>query len=135
MKEMKKWKFDRVLSLSILLIMSLCLFVSCDEDNEPGIVYYTAGFESYNESSTSSSFLSEMIEIESIYREEMNISGTPFQKTGTVSQCDEELIKACQRAEERIKARSWNATFVFYVYNATTGNEIYRFQYPVANFI
>lgn len=139
MKTNRTWHQCRTL-LQLTLVALLCIgFTGCsDDDDEQNIVVYSAGFDSFSSSSTSSdgsTSLDEMARIEAAYFEELGITSTPFQLTGNTSECDTKVKAACGRAEMRVKAMSLKSHFVYIVVNGNTGETVYRYEYPEPNFI
>lgn len=105
-----------------VVLCSGIVMTSCEEDETTTKIIYTAIFTKFEESSSSTtgSPLTEMSEIQAIFYSELGITGTPFEKEGTVEKCDAEIRKACGRAVERLNQKTWHSKWIFEVYNANT---------------
>ena len=129
-------KFMTFFATIAIVLCSGIVMTSCEKDEPTTKVIYTAGFDKFEGSSSSTGDvpLSEMAEIEQIFFEELGITSTPFEKTGTVEKCDAEIREACGRAVERLSKKTWHSKWVYQVYNANTQKVVFSISNP-ENFI
>lgn len=119
-------KLKKFFSPQLLVVMALVMvgtFTSCSNDEQEIEVVYTYGFSEM--SSSSASFLLEMGEIENAFKSALNVSGSPFKMSGTVSLCDTKVKAACEKAYEKLLGKTWNGNYTFIVTNAITGTTVY----------
>ena len=108
MKKNFKW-MSAMLTMCILTITMT--IVSCSDDDEKTDVWYALGFTEINTSSPDA--LREMSEIEAAYKKALGITEVPFSKFGTIEECDQQVLNACQQAENALKDKKWKGTYVF----------------------
>lgn len=139
MKTMKTWLKCHTLLQLVLVALTCMVFTGCsDDDDEQNIIMYSAGFDSFSSSSTSSdgnTQLDEMNLIETMYLEELGVSSGSFQLEGNNAECDAKVKAACEKAEIRLKSMSLRSHFVYMVVNGKTGETVYKYEYPESNFI
>ena len=121
MKKKFKW-MSAMLTMCILAITMTV--VSCSDDDEKTNVWYALGFTEINTSSPDA--LREMGEIEAAYKKALGITESPFSKFGTVEECNQQVLNACQQAENALKEKSWKGTYVFEITNANSEQVIYQ---------
>lgn len=101
MKKKFKW-MSAMLTMCILAITMTV--VSCSDDDEKTNVWYALGFTEINTSSPDA--LREMGEIEAAYKKALGITESPFSKFGTVEECNQQVLNACQQAENALKEKA-----------------------------
>ena len=100
---MKK-KFKWVSAMLTMCILAITMtVVSCSDDDEKTNVWYALGFTEINTSSPDA--LREMGEIEAAYKKALGITESPFSKFGTVEECNQQVLNACQQAENALKEK------------------------------
>ncbi len=124
MKKNFKW-MSAMLTMCILTITMT--IVSCSDDDEKTDVWYALGFTEINTSSPDA--LREMSEIEAAYKKALGITEVPFSKFGTIEECDQQVLNACQQAENALKDKKWKGTYVFEITNANSEQVIYNKKY------
>ena len=119
-------KLKKVFFATTLLVMALAMvgtFTSCSDDEQETEVAYTYGFSRM--SSSSARIMLELGEIEDAFKSALNVSGSPFKMSGTVSSCDTKVKAACEKAYEKLLGKIWNGNYTFVVTNAITGTTVY----------
>lgn len=124
MKKNFKW-MSAMLTMCILTITMT--IVSCSDDDEKTDVWYALGFTEINTSSPDA--LREMSEIEAAYKKALGITEVPFSKFGTIEEYDQQVLNACQQAENALKDKKWKGTYVFEITNANSEQVIYNKKY------
>lgn len=124
MKKNFKW-MSAMLTMCILTITMT--IVSCSDDDEKTDVWYALGFTEINTSSPDA--FREMSEIEAAYKKVLGITEEPFSKFGTIEECDQQVLNACQQAENALKDQKRKGTYVFEITNANSEQVIYNKKY------
>lgn len=110
--------------MTSFVLCTILLFTSCsDEDKDAKATFtYSIGIDSMTTSD-----LSEMTALFSIYRNALGITGDEFTLTGTQSECDNKVKTACKDAEITIVSQSWNGSYSFSIMNKSTATVIYTY--------
>lgn len=109
---MKKELFTKFL-LALFVVLASVSFTSCgDDDDEPGQVIYTYGWE--GEISGGTHMITDMEIVEDAYTVALGVKASPFTLNGTKSECDAKIKAACEKVEQTIKDEvfDFNADFV-----------------------
>lgn len=110
-----------------LLLGAVVSFSSCDKDEDtPQINYYSMGFDSF--SSSSSTFLAELSEVEDAFQEQLGVDYSTFSLEGSSSECDAKVKAACALAEASLSETVFTSTFVYVVNNVTTDETVYTYS-------
>lgn len=109
---MKKELFTKLL-LALFVVLACVSLTACgDDDDEPGQVTYTYGWEG---AMTGGSLMTtDMGIIEDAYTTALGVKDSPFTLNGTKSECDAKIKTACDKVEQTLKDEVWdfNADFV-----------------------
>lgn len=123
---MKKSLLTKIL-LALLMVVAGAAFTACsDDDDEPGLVVYNYGFDEF--SSTDLAVLSEMQTIQNAFKAALGVSGSTFNMTGSVKDCDSKVIERCEKAARSLSDNEWSFSGTFNVTNQTTGKVIYTLK-------
>jgi hypothetical protein len=134
-------KLLKMMSLLLVMTMSFAVTSCGDDDDEETVNYYTAGFDAFNVSSSSSdlsgslsSSLSGLTLIENAFvnsfKTELGVSGTSFSIIGETSATDAKVKAACEKAEQALSGTDWGGSYYTYVVqNSLTGKTIYSHRF------
>lgn len=64
--------------------------------------------------------------IESAFKTALDVTDSPFSKTGTYEECDKSVREACEQACATLKDRTWGGSYTFQVMNVLTGEVIFE---------
>lgn len=123
-----------LLAMLALVCVSLVSFTACSDDDEPVAgVTYSWKFEEVVPSTPD--FMDDKNKIEATFSTALGASGsaTSVTKQGTSETCDQEVLKACQRAFDSLKDEVWQGRYVFVVTNTTTGTTICKATFDADN--
>ena len=123
-----------MLAMVALVCVSSVSFTACSENDEPvdGVTY---SWEFEEVLASTPDFMDDKNKIESAFKTALGASGsaTSVTKQGTSETCDQEVLKACQRAFDSLKDEVWQGRYVFVVTNATTGTNICKATFDADN--
>ena len=128
-RSIKEWRTWCVVRLLVAVALMGTVFTACSDDDEAVTVSYTAGVDSYN-STGGIDVLTTLALVDQTYKESLNISASPFTLTGTIEECDAQVVAACERAQAEVEAMGLtNFSFTYAVTNGNTGQEVYSYTY------
>lgn len=113
------------IALITLVIGAMFSLVSCEKLEDEKLVYYSMGFDSFQ--SSSSSFLTQMVQIENAFKEELGVTSSTFYLEGTSDECDAQVKEACQRAEESLQDEQFDLSATFVVTNTNNVTVVYTY--------
>ncbi|HJA83645.1 MAG TPA: hypothetical protein H9785_06735 [Candidatus Bacteroides intestinavium] len=128
-RSIEEWRTWCVVRLLVAVALMGTVFTACSDDDEAVTVTYTAGVDSYN-STGGMDVLTTLALVDQTYKEALNISASPFTLTGTIEECDAQVVAACERAQAEVEAMGLtNFSFTYVVKNQNTGQEVYSYTY------
>lgn len=117
-----------------MLIALMCVpfaLTSCEEEVVSGPNVYKMGITQVGFSANDLSFLSEMKTIEETYMNALGISSKNFQMEGKTDDCDNKIIEACKKAEEKLKEMKFKGSYDLYVTRISVNNETEIYSYKI----
>ena len=109
---MKKELFTKLM-LALFIMLASVSFTACgDDDEDPGQVIYTYGWE--GAMSGGALMTTDMEIVEDAYTAALGVKTTPFTLNGTKSECNAKIKAACEKVEQTLKNEvfDFNADFV-----------------------
>ena len=115
-----EWRAWRALGLLVALTLFGTVFTACSDDEESEIHYETF--------ITEAGGLLQLQAVEKAYLDALNVSDDSFTLTGSVEECDAQVLQACQEAEAVVEAMDLEGvSFVYTVKNVNTSRTVYSY--------
>lgn len=120
-----EWRAWRALELLVALTLFGTVFTACSDDEESEI-HYVAGIDETFITETGG--LLQLQAVEKAYLDALNVSDASFTLTGSVEECDAQVLQACQEAEAVVEAMDLEGvSFVYTVKNVNTSRTVYSY--------
>lgn len=120
-----EWRAWRALGLLVALTLFGTVFTACSDDEESEI-HYVAGID--ETFITEAGGLLQLQAVEKAYLDALNVSDASFTLTGSVEECDAQVLQACQQAEAVVEAMDLEGvSFVYTVKNVNTSRTVYSY--------
>lgn len=130
-RSIEEWRTWCVVRLLVAVAFMGTVFTACSDDEEVVTVTYTAAVTNYSGGSVGNvDALTNAALVERTYQEALNVSGSPFTLTGTIEECDAQVVAACERAQAEVEAMGLtNFSFTYVVTNLNTNQVVYSHIY------
>lgn len=120
---MKKDLFSKLMLLLIAVLASVS-FTSCgDDDDEPGQVIYTYGWEGKMTGGTH--MITDMEIVEDAYTVALGVKTSPFTLNGTKSECDAKIKTTCEKVEQTLKDEVFDFNAIFVIREQSSNQIVY----------
>lgn len=120
---MKKELLTKLL-LALFVVLAGVSFTACsDDDDEPGQVIYTYGWE--GKQTGGEDMLTQMATIETAFRTALGVSDSPFVLNGSKSECNAKVKSTCEKVEQTLKDQTWDFNASFVIRDQSSGDIVY----------
>lgn len=113
--------------LALLVVLASLSLTACSDDDEPGQVIYTYGWE--GKISGGASMIPDMAIVEEAYATALGVEDSPFILNGTRSECDARVKAACEKVEQTLKDKEWGFTATFAVREQNSNQVVYSYTF------
>ena len=124
---MKKELLTKLLFTLMIVLAGVSLTACGDDDDEPGQVIYTYGWE--GEMSGGSNMVTDMAIIEDAYTTALGVKSSPFTFTGSKSECDAKIKEKCEKVQETLKNEVWDFTATFVIREQSSKQIVYSCEF------
>lgn len=124
---MKKELLTNLLLTLMIVLACLSLTACGDDDDEPGQVTYTYGWE--DKIAGGSHVLTNMEIVEDAFTTALGVKTSPFTMTGSKSECDAKIKAKCEKVEETLKNEVWDFTAIFVIRDQSSKQIVYSCEF------